>query len=234
MSGVRRQRDAANGGPAEGLTAVGRRMDDMYRLQRHVYDLTRRYYLLGRDRLIAELDLRAGETLCEVGCGTGRNLVLIARHYPEARLFGLDASEEMLKSARAKLSDAGLADRVGVSQGYAERFDPAASFAIDGPLDRVVFSYALSMIPPWREAVEHALASLRPGGSIHIVDFGDQAGLPGWFRTLLFGWLDLFGVHYRPELPAYLRNLRETGRATVEMTPVARGYAFLARVTAPA
>lgn len=222
----------------EDLALVHRRMDDMYRLQRHIYDLTRRYYLLGRDRLIEDLGAKPGEIVCEVGCGTGRNLVLLAKRYPQTRFLGLDASEEMLKSARAKLAGAGLADEVTLAHGFAERFDPQTSFGIDGPLDRplarpldrVVFSYSLSMIPPWREAIEHALGALKPGGEIHVVDFGDQAGLPRWFRAVLFKWLDLFGVHYRPELPAYLRELNDSGRAQVTFTQIARGYAFLARV----
>ncbi|MHC2296968.1 ubiquinone/menaquinone biosynthesis C-methylase UbiE [Rhizobium mongolense] len=47
-------------------------MDGMYRYQRHIYDLTRKYYLLGRDRTIRNLDIAEGGTLLEVGCGTGR------------------------------------------------------------------------------------------------------------------------------------------------------------------
>ena len=52
------------------------------------------------------------------------------------------------------------------------------------------------MIPAWRETIAHALDLLAPGGSLHIVDFGDQAGLPAWFRELLAKWLELF--HVRP------------------------------------
>ena len=48
------------------------RMDRMYRYQRHIYDLTRKYYLLGRDRLIDELQPPVGGHVLEVGCGTGR------------------------------------------------------------------------------------------------------------------------------------------------------------------
>ena len=229
MSGVTEEKPES-GDRGEDLALVHRRMDDMYRMQRHIYDLTRRYYLFGRDRLIEDLGARPGETVCEVGCGTGRNLVLLARRYPETRFMGLDASEEMLKSARAKLAGAGLTERVALSHGFAERFDPRASFGLDGSLDRVVFSYSLSMIPPWRESIEHALGALKPGGEIHIVDFGDQAGWPRWFRAVLFKWLDLFGVHYRPELPAYLREMNDSGRAQVTFTQIASGYGFLARV----
>lgn len=212
---------------------VRRRMDDMYRLQRHIYDLSRAYYLLGRDQLIAELDLQPGETVCEIGCGTGRNLVLMARRYPQARLMGLDASTEMLRSAQAKVDRAGLTGRLPLVHGFAEQFDPVSAFGLAEPLDRIVFSYSLSMIPPWREAIEHALRSLKPGGQVHIVDFGDQAGLPGWFRRILFGWLDLFGVHVRPELIGYLRELKASSRADVQIRPIFRGYAFRADIRRP-
>ena len=54
-------------------------MDRVYRRQRYIYDLTRRYYLFGRDKLIRELALKPGEAVVEVGCGTARNLIRIAR-----------------------------------------------------------------------------------------------------------------------------------------------------------
>jgi S-adenosylmethionine-diacylgycerolhomoserine-N-methlytransferase len=75
-------------------------MDGMYRYQRHIYDLTRKYYLLGRDQTIRDLDLAPSATLLEVGCGTGRNLALAHKQFPRARLYGLDISQEMLISAR--------------------------------------------------------------------------------------------------------------------------------------
>src|SRR5947199_9092708 len=86
-------------------------MDGVYRWQRHIYDLTRKYYLLGRDRLIAGLDVPPEGTVLEVGCGTGRNLVLVARRYPKSRLYGLDISSEMLRSASASLARDGTGGR---------------------------------------------------------------------------------------------------------------------------
>ncbi len=94
-------------------------MDAIYRSQRHFYDLTRKYYLLGRDRLIRDLAPPAGGTVLEVGCGTGRNLIAAARAWPEARYFGIDISEAMLDTARAKVAAAGLADRITLAQGDA-------------------------------------------------------------------------------------------------------------------
>ncbi|MQX34930.1 class I SAM-dependent methyltransferase [Roseospira navarrensis] len=206
-------------------------MDRIYRQQRHIYDLTRKYFLLGRDRLIRDLGAADGETVCEVGCGTARNLVKMAKAWPRARLMGLDASAAMLETARGKLDRAGLGERVPLAHALAQDFDPQALFGLDRPLDHVVFSYSLSMIPPWRDSVDHALGLVRPGGRIHIVDFGDQAGLPGWFRAVLYWWLGLFHVHYRPELVAYLREIHAEGRAHVAITPLYRGYAFSAVLT---
>ena len=55
------------------------RMDAIYRGQRHIYDLTRKYYLLGGDGLIHDLAPPAGGSILEVGCGTARNLIAAAR-----------------------------------------------------------------------------------------------------------------------------------------------------------
>ena len=87
-------------------------MDAVYRRQRHVYDLTRKYYLLGRDRLLSALDVPSDGTVLELGCGTGRNIVLAARRYPAARFFGLDISAAMLETAQGSLMREGIASLI--------------------------------------------------------------------------------------------------------------------------
>ena len=84
------------------------RMDRRYRYQRHVFDLSRKFILFGRERAIAALRLGDARSVLEIGCGTGRNLKLMAEAYPALRLTGIDISDEMLKSARAKLARAQL------------------------------------------------------------------------------------------------------------------------------
>ena len=56
-------------------------MDGIYRGQRHIYDLTRKYYLFGRDGLIEQLAAPDGATVIEIACGTGRNLGAIKRKF---------------------------------------------------------------------------------------------------------------------------------------------------------
>src|ERR1700759_4534130 len=105
-------------------------MNRMYRRQRHIYDGTRRYYLLGRDQLIADLRPKAGASVLEIGCGTGRNLVLAARRHPEARFFGIDVSTEMLTSAIAAISRRGLDGQIRVAHGDGTAFDPKTLFEV--------------------------------------------------------------------------------------------------------
>src|ERR1700754_1798150 len=87
-------------------------MNDVYRRQRYIYDFTRKYYLLGRDRLVDEMELPNGARVVEVGCGTARNLIRLAKRFPDAHLYGLDASTEMLKTAEAAIERAGLKSQI--------------------------------------------------------------------------------------------------------------------------
>ncbi|HHZ10065.1 MAG TPA: class I SAM-dependent methyltransferase [Rhizobiales bacterium] len=201
-------------------------MDGVYRWQRHIYDATRKYYLLGRDRLIAGLDVPRGGSVLELGCGTGRNLLLTARRYPDARLHGLDISAAMLETADATLSRRGLRGRVALARADATRFDAEALFG-DAAFDRIFVSYAMSMIPGWEQAVDAALGALAPSGSLHVVDFGQQERLPGWFASALRAWLARFHVSPRAGLVAEIATRAEAdGRPTI-FTPLHRGYAWL-------
>ena len=202
-------------------------MDRMYRLQRYFYDLTRKYYLIGRDQLLEEMNVRAGERVLEVGCGTARNLIVLARSCPDACLFGLDASAAMLETARSKIK-AARAENISVKTALAEEFSFAGTFGLDQPFDKIFFSYSISMIPPWRESVDNALANLKPGGTVFLVDFYDQKALPAPIRKLLQWWLAKFHVHFRPKLLHYFAELHGRGTVEFRVTPVSRRYAFTA------
>jgi S-adenosylmethionine-diacylgycerolhomoserine-N-methlytransferase len=205
-------------------------MDQMYRYQRHIYDITRKFYLLGRDQLIAGLQPPRGAAILEIGCGTGRNLIAIARAYPEAICFGLDISEEMLTTARANIARAGLQQRITLEQADATSFDSNLCFGRQ-KFDRVVISYALSMIPPWREVLRHSAGMLSPGGSLHTVDFGDQSGLPRLFKRILDQWLAMFHVTPRLTLAQEIEAIAREPGFQGNSHLLFRGYAIAGQIT---
>jgi S-adenosylmethionine-diacylgycerolhomoserine-N-methlytransferase len=208
------------------------RMNRMYRRQRHIYDGTRRYYLLGRDQLISGLQPAAGASVLEIGCGTGRNLVLAGRLYPDARFFGIDVSTEMLTSAISAISRTGQTGRVRVAHGDGTTFNPQNLFRVSR-FDHVMISYSLSMIPDWHGVLQAAATHLKPGGRLHIVDFGAQEQLPGIARTLLLRWLAMFDVTPRDDLKRVLSDMAEVHGANLKFERPFRGYAQYAVMTLP-
>ena len=205
------------------------KMDQMYRWTRHVYDLTRRYYLLGRDQLLSRIADRPAGRVLEIGCGTARNLRRLHHQAPRHSLYGLDVSRAMLATARRALRRMGCARAVTLRLGRAESWRPDDPFG-GTAFDVIFFSYALSMIPAWPTALRTALTHLRPGGRLYVVDFWDQAGLPGWVARIVQGWLSLFDVSPRCSLVPRLRALDDRGRLACTVRPVARRYAYLVSV----
>ena len=220
------------GTPASWPIEATRRMNRMYRRQRHIYDATRRYYLLGRDQLIAGLQPAAGDNILEIGCGTGRNLVLAARLHPGARFFGIDVSTEMLTSAISTISRRGLTNRIRVAHGDATAFNPQRLFGMRS-FDHIFVSYSLSMIPEWRRVIHAAAHHLKSGGRLHIVDFGNQERLPTAARTLLSRWLAMFDVMPRDDLERELSTMADSSGAELRFERPFRGYAQYAVLTFP-
>lgn len=208
-------------------------MDAIYRLQRHIYDASRKYYLIGRDGMLAGLEPPPGGSVLEIGCGTGRNLIQAAGLHPAARFCGVDVSAAMLETASASVAKAGLAQSIRLAQADACKLDTRSIFGVER-FDRVFFSYVLSMIPDWRQALAGGFGAVAPGGALHVVDFGEQSKLPPAFRAGLRAWLAKFHVFPHAELEDELRRLaRETG-ATLTFSRPYRDYACRAVLGKPA
>jgi S-adenosylmethionine-diacylgycerolhomoserine-N-methlytransferase len=211
------------------------RMDRHYRYQRFIYDLTRTHYLIGRKHLIVDLAPRQGQSVLEIGCGTAWNLIRAAERYPQSRIYGVDVSNAMLETARAAIQRHRFATRIQVAQADATSFSAAGVFGIE-TFDRVFLSYALSMIPDWQTALDVAASHVAPGGSLHIVDFGQCERLPSAFRAALFAFLEYYSVTPRADLERVCRETCEKHALSLSFERLHRGYtdyAVLARPRRP-
>ena len=198
-------------------------MDSIYAFQRHIYDASRKHYLLGRDRLINDLAPPHNGRVLELGCGTGRNLILAAKRHENADFYGIDISHEMLKTAAKHIDKHQLSERIQIRQGDATDFSAHALFGVE-KFDRIYISYSLSMIPDWQGTLEQAVKHLSDKGSIHIVDFGQQSKLPKLFKSILVWWLKIFHVTPRANLFEFVSHLAGSNNRNIEFRELYKDY----------
>ncbi len=207
-------------------------MDKVYRNQRFIYNASRKYYLLGRDELIKALAPPPRGTVLELGAGTGRNLICTANTYSDCELYGVDISQEMLKTAGKSIVKAGLESRIHLAKGDATNFNAEKAFG-KKEFDRVFISFSLSMIPDWKRAIAQAYELTRPGGQIHIVDFGECKQYPVVFQKLLYAWLSLFHVHPIENLEDQLAKAANKANCKITVKPLYAGYSLQAIIHKP-
>lgn len=120
-----------------------------------------------KGRLVDGARVAPGHRLLDVGCGTGTLAILAKQRQPEARIVGLAADPDILRIARTKARRAG-AD-VSFDRGTATALPyPEASF------DRVFTTLALHHLKTEdkRRACREMFRVLRPGGQLHVADYG--------------------------------------------------------------
>ena len=163
--------------PTPAITEQAQRMQQYYRLQARIYDATRWSFLFGRKNLAKTIPRATGLSgpVVEVGCGTGHNLPLLARRFPDAKIIGLDVSADMLRRAKSRVK--AHSGRVTLRK---EAFDGNTAFRLAPQL--FLFAYSLSMMnPQWEDLLAAARRQLAPGGHIAVVDFHDTPH--AWFRA---------------------------------------------------
>ncbi len=120
-----------------------------------------------KSHLVQQANLSGPLDVLDLGCGTGTLALRAKLAAPEIRVVGLDADPEVLARGRAKAE----------AEGVAVEFDEALSTALpyeDGTFDRVLSSLFFHHLDD--HAKERTLAEvvrvLRPGGQLHVADWG--------------------------------------------------------------
>jgi demethylmenaquinone methyltransferase / 2-methoxy-6-polyprenyl-1,4-benzoquinol methylase len=133
--------------------------------------------------LVSRVDAGPGDTVLDVATGTAAVAIELARR-SGCRVVGLDQSAEMLAEGRRRVAAAGLADRIELAQGEAERlpFD-------DASFDALTFTYLLRYVKDPLATLEELARVVRPGGTVAMLEFGLPRGLarPAWELWVRFG-----------------------------------------------
>jgi ubiquinone/menaquinone biosynthesis C-methylase UbiE len=141
----------------------------------HLYSTLEPLYLIfppARRKAVAALGLKAGDTVLEIGAGTGRNFpYLVEAVGPSGTIIGVDASPGMLAEARK------LIERRGWSNVHLLQQD-ATRLEIEGDVDGVLFSLSYSAMPEPRPALARAWGRLRPSSRVVVMDMGLTQGGP--------------------------------------------------------
>lgn len=140
-----------------------------------------------RREAISKLSLKPGDTVVDIGCGTGLNFPLLHQAVGEGgKIIGIDLSDEMLNQARQRAA-ANRWDNIQLVCIDASRFDFPES------VDAILSTYTLILVPNCGHVVVNACRALAPGGRFVVLDMAWPRYCPLWWRHVLF-FLRSYGV----------------------------------------
>jgi len=206
----------------------------------HRYDLLNRLISLGMDqgwrrRTVDALELSPGHRVLDVATGTADLALMIAKREPGARVLGLDPSSRMLEQGRAKVTRAGLDDRIELCQGDAQEL-PFENHSFDA----ACMAFGIRNVPDRPQALRELRRVLAPGARLAILELSEPPpGLLGSFARLhvhhIVPWLGslLSGSReYRylqesiaafPPASDFTRTLEECGFEVLQVLPMSFG-----------
>ena len=168
---------------------------ELYAKRARLYDLSANaYYLLGfrefayRKAAIRALNLKRGDTVVEIGCGTGLNFSgLIDCIGPEGKLIGVDLTQEMLNGAAQRAHRNSWTNVELIHQ-------DATTYLFPQRVDGIIATFAITLIPEYDQIISHGVASLGPGKRFVILDFKEPEHWPSWLIQFFVTITRPFGV----------------------------------------
>ena len=185
------------------------RLESFYEGQAEGYDDFRKRLLQGREELYQGVEAPEGGVWVDMGGGTAANLDFLGDRVEKlGKVYVVDLSTSLLKMAQRRIEDRQWTN-VEAVEADATKWQPP-----EGTADVVTFSYSLTMIHDWFAAIDNAIAMLKPGGRIGVVDFfvsrkypGDNSPKHGWTtRTFWPTWFGGDNVFLSPDHVPYLHD----------------------------
>src|SRR3954469_10343522 len=150
---------------------------ETYRKSARHYDLTSRLYYpqrAHRRRAVQALRLRPGDSVVEIGCGTGLNFPLIEQKIgPDGRIVGVDLTDAMLAQAQRRIETSGWSN-ISLVQADAAKFD------FPTEVDGILSTYALSHVPECGDVIAHGAEALSRGGRWAVPGLKVPGSRPRW------------------------------------------------------
>jgi demethylmenaquinone methyltransferase/2-methoxy-6-polyprenyl-1,4-benzoquinol methylase len=178
----------------------------------HVYDLlSERSEAPMRKAGLDLLKPNAGESILEIGFGTGHTLVSLAKAVgPKGRVLGLDLSDKMTKIAKEHLAQAGLLERARIRRGDAAQL-PYPTGSVDG----VFMSFTLELFdtPEIPKVLDECKRVLRRGGRIVVVGMSKDG--PKDPLVNVFEWTHKHFPKFLDCRPIYVRRAMEKAGLSV-------------------
>jgi demethylmenaquinone methyltransferase/2-methoxy-6-polyprenyl-1,4-benzoquinol methylase len=177
---IHKRMDAPDGGVRLDATDSSR-LISLYRRRAKWYDRDAVFlYLAGfrhgayRKRAIRSLALNPGETVVDLGCGTGLNFSRLQEQVgPRGRIIGVDLTDAMLAEASARIAAHGWSNVDLIKS-------DAAVYGFPKVVDGIVSTFALTLVPEFDEVIRNGALALLPGKRFVILDFKKPSG---WFMN---------------------------------------------------
>jgi len=200
----------------------------LYRKRALNYDLTANlYYVIGfreqkyRQESVAMLNVKQGDTVLEIGCGTGLNFPILLQYIGKGgKVIGIDLTDKMLKRAENRI-------RKNKWNNFELINIDASVYLLNDKVNAVISTFALTMIPEYENIIKNISSSLEPGSRFVVCDFKKPEQYPDWLVNLGVFITKPFGVSLDLADRKPWENMKEHF-SKVEVKEIFGGFAYIA------